>query len=77
MNRKKQLKKLHVLIAARDMAEDILESLAANLTDHSSDNDYMVFGRHQLALLATEAKIKHLRFKLNLSQHRFKTFPLK
>ena len=73
----KKLKKLHTLLASQEMAEDILTSLYSNLTEESSDEDFMVFGRMQMAVLVTEAKIRNLRHELGLPHKRFKHFPLK
>lgn len=77
MSRKTKLKKLEVLIAAQELAEETVDSLYATLTEESSDQDLMVFGRHQMAVLVLDSQIRVLRYELGLKHTRPKIFNYK
>ena len=72
MTNAKKLAKLNTLLAAQEMAEEILNGLDQTLTEESSDEDFMMYGRYQMTVLNLEAKIRLLRHELKLPQKRFK-----
>lgn len=74
MSRKNKLKKLNTLIAAQEFGEELVDSLYSNLTETSSDQELMVFGRHQMAVLVLDSQIRKLRHELGLKHSRPKFY---